>query len=327
MADSEARTGLTAIVVGWMLAGIAAGTAIGATAHLVGAVRAVGAVVGSGGIVGALLGAAAWAWDRRRAGRRAAVLDGHGRWARPSAAALLGVPLAIGVASLLVLVVIGTVHTGSPLAGLAFLVVALGLLTLAPSVWVTGRLRAAALAAQAGREAEAARTWKTLARSRWAPRSAADQAALNLGSLALARQDGASARAWYGRVRGGRAAAFAASGLALLDVLDGRFAAAEHRLARTSRAGRAVQGEVDAVRLLLVWRRDGLAEALGLGDRLLGPESGVLFLAILAAIRREADDPEGAEALGGPALAEALRESTVARALPELRALLPDDPG
>lgn len=313
--EHEATTGPTATAVAWALAGAVGGTALGSLLDLLSVTEGAVALGLSGAGAAGVAGLLAWAFERHRARRRPTVLDGHGRLSRPLGAWLLLLPLVCGVGGLLALVVLGTVHTGRPAVGVAFLVAALGFATLARPLW-TGRLLVGALQdAESGRLAAAEATWRRLATSRFAPRGAAAQAALNLGWLALRRGDLDEAAGWYALPDRGRAAAFAASGLALVHVLRGDWEQAEHLVGRTG--GRAVQAELDGVRLLLVLRRDGAAEARELGERLLDDGAAPLFLGVLAAARRRTGDPAGADAILAGGAREALAD--LSTAVPELR--------
>jgi Flp pilus assembly protein TadD len=314
--------GLALTASAWAMAGAALGTAIGATLHLLDIVPEVVPIGLATALIAGILGVVAWTLERRASRGRPEVLDGHGRHARPFGVWLLALPLALGVGSLLALVVIGTVHTGSVEVGVAFGVVALGFAALGRPLVVSHLLGNAVQAAVTGDRVRAERVWGRLARAWWVTRSGRDQAALNLGLLSLQGGDLDQAEHWYRLPRSPRAGAFAAAGLALVLVLRGRLEEAEALLVRASAGGRATQSEVDGVRLLLVLRRDGPGEARALGERLFGPDAGLLFLGVLATARRGDGDPAGAAQLWAVGLGEALARSPLTGVVPELTELM-----
>ena len=108
----------------------------------------------------------------------------------------------------------------------------------------------------------------------------------NLGAMALNQGDAAGAVHWYERA-GNRAPVWA--GLALARLIQGRTDLADGlmRQALQARGARSVQRELDAVRVLLVWRQDGADAARELADRMDRPGAGPLFLALRAAARGE----------------------------------------
>jgi len=75
--------GLATTASAWAMAGAALGTATGATLHLLDVVAEVVPVGLAIALLAGLLGAAAWALERRASRGRPEVLDGHGRVARP----------------------------------------------------------------------------------------------------------------------------------------------------------------------------------------------------------------------------------------------------
>jgi len=314
--------GLAVTASAWAMAGAALGTATGATLHLLDLVPDVVPVGLAVALVAGILGVGAWFLERRASRGRPEVLDGHGRRARLLGVWLLALPLAVGVVSLLALVVVGTVHTESVGVGIAFGFVALGFITLGRPVLVSHLLNSAVQAAAVDDRARARRLWDRLARAWWAPRSGRDQAALNLGLLSLQDGDLEQAARWYRVPHHPRASAFAAAGLALVLVLQGRFEEAEPLLVSASAGGRATQAEVDGVRLLLVLRRDGPAEARSLGERLVGPDAGLLFLGVLATARRQAGDSAGVALLWDAGLGDALARSPLTTVVPELSELM-----
>ena len=86
-------------------------------------------------------------------------------------------------------------------------------------------------------------------------------------------------------VKHGKAAGFASASRALALVAMGDFQSAETAIADalSSPAGRSVQTEVDGVRLLLVFRRDGAVDALELARRLGDAGQGMVFEATTVA--------------------------------------------
>jgi hypothetical protein len=88
--------------------------------------------------------------------------------------------------------------------------------------------------------------------------------------------------------------------------------------AMTGPGARAVQPEADAVRVLLVWRKDGEAEAREIGEELVGPGATALHRALVAALRERAGDADGARALRTEDV-QGLLMGGMARAIPELR--------
>jgi hypothetical protein len=138
-------------------------------------------------------------------------------------------------------------------------------------------------------------------------------ARLNLAQLALTDGDGEGALRWAEQVRGGTVGAWGAVVRALAHLLRGDpLEDAERALgeALASRHAGVVQAEADAVRVLLVWRRDGRDQARLLADSLYGPASSALHAALLHAARQERGP-------GGPEVA-AVRASGLGQAIPEL---------
>ncbi|MBN2798844.1 MAG: hypothetical protein JXX28_06810 [Deltaproteobacteria bacterium] len=171
-----------------------------------------------------------------------------------------------------------------------------------------------------GQEAPALAALRALAGGGVTPRSQRDQAALALGLHALEHGRYAEAESWLARPQGGVVAAFALSARGLLCALDGR-AAEALAFSDSARAagGPAVQGELDTVRLLLVWQAEGPSQATELGERLLTAESGALFRGILAAALRQVGQPARAAEVLDPATAALLDRSGWTDRWPPLR--------
>ena len=295
----EGRDDLSAgaVVVGiWAFAGASIGTATGATLEVLGMVSGVASIgILTGGLSG-FVGFFAFLLERRLSHQRPAVADSRGRMRRPMRGWIYGMPLFFLVAGLMVLVVIGSVRSASVIPGLLFLVAAVGLMWFGRPLLSSSRLTQALQAAESGDPESAVHQLEDLHKAWWATRSGRNHARLNLGFFALQRGALDEAASWYLLATTGASAGFSASGLALIRVLQGKFAEAESCLASAagSRAGKALQGEIDGVRLLLILRKDGPEAARELGDRLTGPGMGSLFLGILAAAHRQTGDLEGA---------------------------------
>ena len=150
--------------------------------------------------------------------------------------------------------------------------------------------------------------------------------ACSTGLAMVALQQGRADEAllWLeGRWRG-PAAAWAAAGRALaLLLLPDRSADAEDALREVLRLpGRAaVDAEVDAVRVLLVWRQEGAAVARALAEQLDGPGAGVLHRALLAALRQAEGDHAGADRIARQPAVKDLLATGLGRAIEELATL------
>lgn len=323
---SEARSGPLAafIVGGWAMTGAVLGTLVGATLQLVGVLPSVVPLTLAVALFAGFLGAVAWGVDRRLAEGRTPVLDGRGRRRVPAGVWLLGLPLAALVPSLIGLVVIASVRAESIVPGLLFLLVAGGMALLVRPLVATHRLTRAITAAELGRDDDARERLERIHASVWTPRSGRAQAALNLGLLCLQAGELDDAARWYARPRRGRARAFAQTGLALVHALQGQLDASEEALAQAmaTGAGRAIQGEVDAVRLLVVLRREGPAAARPLGEQLVGPGAGALFLGLLAVSRAATGSAGAAAEILTPEVRAHLQGTSFARSIPELEQML-----
>jgi ATP/maltotriose-dependent transcriptional regulator MalT len=157
----------------------------------------------------------------------------------------------------------------------------------------------------------------------WWTANVRSMAALNLGFIALTQQRLDDAAHWYNRANRGRDRALACTGLALVRALQGDSDEAERQLTRAGKSGegRHAQAEIDGVRLLVALRRDGAEEAARLGDRLRNPNSGGLFLGLLAcAHARQGNEASAKEVLEEHAAREMI-DSVFGDVVPELREL------
>ncbi|MCO4746483.1 MAG: hypothetical protein KC912_16920 [Proteobacteria bacterium] len=301
-----------------MLAFGALGSAVGSVLVITGVAGHIAVAALPLAALGAVAGLVAHQVEHARALTRTPVVDARGRSVQPLGTWLVAVPLLIGAVSLLALVVVGSVYSQSRGIGAGFLLLSVGLAALFRPLYATSRLRGAIETASRGERAEAELT--TLATAWWSPKSVRGQASLNLGLLALRNGDFDRAAQWYAMVQSGRAAGFAATGLALVFVGLERFEEAEGALrdAATSAAGRHVQGELDGVRLLLVLRRDGSADALDLAGRLHPPAPGALYTGALAAALMAAGREVEAMAMMEDGGTDALQASGLGHLLPEL---------
>jgi hypothetical protein len=158
-----------------------------------------------------------------------------------------------------------------------------------------------------------------LAQAWWPTKGARATARLNLAMLALSEGDLEGAARWYEGLHG-VAAGWAEVGLALIAVLRGAHeAAGEHlAIALTGPAARSIQPQADAVRVLLVWRTEGEAEARRVGEELLGPGATPLHRALVASLRHRVGDAAGAAEVRTDEVADLLRTG-LGLTIPELR--------
>lgn len=319
------RTESAFLVACWMIAGACVGAVWGAWGHLTGA-EGMGLVLTSMGAAfwGALGGSAAWTWDRRRAAERPALLDGKGRTIQPVHVGLYLVPLAVGVPALLALGVLLALAAGTVAPVGVFTVIAGAVMWGGRDLLSRHLLQRGLQAIGDGGEEAARAMLLPLEASSLATPWTRRAARVNLGTLALRRGEVDEAASWLVRVSSGKNADFARVNLSLVRVLQGRWAEAEALLTRLAGpgAGRLVRAQADEVRLLLVLRRDGDAAALALGERLLGGECGALVIALVGILRERAGDADGAEALLGPEVLEALEAGGLGAVVPEVAALL-----
>jgi len=309
----------------WGLAGACVGAAVGMTLQVTqGMSGAAGSAGAAGMAVGAVLGVIGLLAERSRAAGRPGLVDGRGRAARPLHGAVLGLPIALALPAVLWLIVIGTVALRSLVPAVTFGMVALGLAWAARRVWSNHRLARALEALEAGDLPTAQGALRGLAEHGITTRRARSTARLNLAMLALQVGDGAGALDWVGGLPGAWPAVVRAQG----HLLDGSTGAAEAALAEALSApgARAVQGQADAVRVLVVWRMDGAASARELAERLHGEGATPLHCALLGALRRQAGDAAGAEALAGSEV-RAVVQSALGQSIPELRSATADPTG
>jgi hypothetical protein len=231
------------------------------------------------------------------------------------------IPLILAGLGFLSLVVLATVQSTSPLLGGGFLAAALLAFGFTRPVWTRMRLARAAEAQSLGNREKARKAWKSLVKNPLCTRPGRVQAHLNLGLAELINGDLATAEHHYAQVSRGHAAPFAQTGTALVRVLKADYSGAEAAIGAASSATRAVQGEVDGVRLLLTLRRDGTASAIELGERLRNPASGSLFLGVLAAAYRAASRAQDADDVLTDEVEQAVVSSGLDHVIPELKTL------
>lgn len=313
-----------AVVAGtWAMAGASIGTAFAAALQAIGLVGSLvpfGLV--SAGIAGTL-GVFAYRLERRHASSKRQLVDGRGRLVRPMSAWLLGFPVLLLAVGIGLLVMVAALRTGSWVP-LAMLVVAFGAMVAFFRPLLAHRsLTRAVDALEDGDEKTGRARLEGINGAFWSPRGVREMAALNLGLMALGDGELDEASAWYENAGALRGRALAATGLALVRTLQERYDEADSLLATagTYAEGRSAQVEIDGVRLLLTLRREGATEARAYGERLLTAGAGGLFMAVLAAARRQAGDAHGAAALlGDPSVDDTLR-SSIGHVIPELREL------
>ncbi len=310
-------------LLAWGLAGATAGTAVGATLQLVFGVPNAGASWGLGGAcVVAALGGLALAAERNLAGQRPELTDVRGQRSRPLHGLMLGVPVLVALPSLLWLVVVVTLGLQSWVPALTFGMAAVGVVWAGQRVWSNHQLARTLEALELGRTEQARAALERLAANPFVSRGARTAARLNLAMLALNEGDGDAAVDWADARPGTGAFAWAAVARSLGHLLRGDpLDEAEEWLGRavSDPGGRAVQPEADAVRVLLVWRREGEAAALAVAEELHAPGATVLHRALLAVLRDRAGDRDGARALRTDEV-ELLLYGALGRAIPELRA-------
>ncbi len=312
--QARAATGRWGAVVGsWACAGAAAGTAGGGMVQLTQGVGGMAAQWGIGGLVtAAVAGAVVLGMERRSAMARPEVLDARGRPHRPLHGGLFAVPVAVAVPSLVALMVVGSVGIGGPGPAVAFGVTAAAVAWAGLRVWSTHRYTRALEALELGQPEQAKSELVGLARGWWVSRSARTAARLNLGMMALHEGQGDEALDWYGAMRGGAAGAWAHAGRALALFMLGETQRAGDELADAvgSPGARQLQEQLDALRVLFVWRTEGPEAARKVGQQLVGPSATPLHRALLVALG-DAHWREDREV-------EALVHSGLGMALPEL---------
>ncbi|MBT3221588.1 MAG: hypothetical protein HN348_21110 [Proteobacteria bacterium] len=325
---NEDSSQLVMVIASWMLAGATAGTSLGATLQLFGLFKGVVVAIAMGtAVVAAIAGAVIFRWERAHSlTHRPAIIDGRGRLSRPLNVWLLGTPILIAIPSLLWLAIVGSLSTDSLFTGFAFLM-ASSALAWAGRKLISGHFLARGVEAlELGDAIGAAERLEILQGRWWATKASRTAAWMNLGVLSVQRGDLPSALYWYELIDSGEATrAFATVGRALVKVLQDEFDEGERLLleAMTGSASRVIQTQADEVRLLLVLRRDGAEEARQLGERLLGPGAGSLFLGVLAAARARSGDMPGARSLLDSGAEDSLRATGLGKVVPEIRELLP----
>jgi hypothetical protein len=323
--ESRPSRGWALVVAAWGIAGFTLGIAVGFTARVLGGPSWAATVGGAVGMVAlAIAGAVVARMERWSAADRPPLVDGRGRPRQPVHAWVFAPPVLILLPSLAWLGAGTWLALGSPWAAAPFAAVILGLLLAVRESAAAHWFAVALQRLEAGEPVAGQAALEHLATRFWVPARVAVGARVNLGLAALSTGDLASANRWFTGIDQGPGGAWALTGLALVRVLDGAHAEAEALLAdaMTGTSARHVQPQADAVRLLLVLRREGIAAASALGEHLLGPTSTALFRGLLASIRRSSGDGEGATALLTPTTLHELRAMGLIRQLPELAPLL-----
>lgn len=317
MSDAE-RPSIPFAMAAWAPAFGVLGTALGTALQITGNTDSVGTIALRCAALGLLVGAlAGWA-DQRRALTRPPLADGRGRLRHHGDAWVIVTPLVLSALGFLALVVLATVQSTSPLLGGGFLAASILAVGFTRPVWTRMRLARAAEALAMGDRERARLAWGTLLKNPLCTRPGRIQAHLNLGLAELLNRDLDAAEHHYAQVHNGRAASFAQTGTALVRTLRGDYTRAEQAIAAASTGTRSAQGEVDGVRLLLVLRRDGPAHAVVLGERLLSPQSGSLFLGTLAAAYRQVGRDADSQKVLDDGVASAIVASGLDYAVEEL---------
>lgn len=304
------------VVVGtWGMAGACLGAGLGAGLAAPVAPLALGGSAGLG-----LVGALAFFFEHRAAGRRKALVDSRGRLVRPLSTWVSAVPIALGGVGVAILVALWSAHTRSFAPAAAFAGV-FGVLGLVVRPMAARRaLTSAVVLIEQGEPERARRVLEGLERGLLPTRPVREMARFNLGLIAIYAGDLDDAAVWFQRAG---CSAHAATGLALVRAVQGAFSEADALLGVASRAkdARHAHAEIEGVRLLLVLRQDGAGEARQLGERRMGPDAGALFQAVLAAARSGDGDEQGADELLRVESVQATIEAGVGLVVPELQAL------
>ena len=297
----------------WSLAGASVGTALGATLQLTRGWHTSAELGVVGMILFGSLGLLALMVERGWSVRRPELVDARGWRSRPVHGVLLGIPVLLAVPALLWLVVVGSIAAASVLPAFVFGTAAVVAAWAGRRVWSSHRLARALEDLETGHRREAVAELQRLASHPLVAVGPRTAARLNLAQLALTDGDAEGALRWSDQVTHGSAGAMAAVVRALAHLLRGDpLDEVEGWLGDvlvTRHAG-VVQPEADAVRVLLVWRRDGREPARELAERLYGPTASALHGALLLASRGEG-------IAGGPEI-EALKSCGLGRAIPEL---------
>ncbi|MEO0603117.1 MAG: hypothetical protein AAF211_16880, partial [Myxococcota bacterium] len=163
-------------------------------------------------------------------------------------------------------------------------------------------------------------TLELLAKSPLSPRQVRRTAKLSVAMTRLQEGRGLDALGWFEDLDDGEIGAWAATGRAMASLLLGQDpddAEVHLNAAFESPWANEVRAQADAVRILVVWRRDGPREARSLAESLRSGASTPLHLALLARLRGVTDDGPGAASLESEAV-RALLDSGLGRAIPEL---------
>lgn len=306
-------------IAAWVPAFGVLGTALGTLLQLTGQTDSVSTVALRVAGLGLLLGVVAGWLDQRKALTRPPLADGRHQLRHHGDAWVVVAPLVLAGLGFLALVVLATVQSTSPMLGGGFLAAALLAFGFTRPVWTRMRLARAAEAQALGNREQARLAWQSLTKSLLCTKPGRVQAHLNLGLAELINGRFAISEHHYAQVSHGHAAPFAQTGTALVRVLKGDYANAEVAMAAASSATRAVQGEVDGVRLLLTLRREGWPGAVELGERLRSDASGSLFLGVLAAAYRDAGRMDDAADVLSAEVEQAIASSGLDHAISELR--------
>jgi hypothetical protein len=308
------------VLVAWGLAGATVGTAIGATLQVASLLQN-GAALGLGAaLFGGFAGGGALILERSRSEQRPELVDTRGHRSRPLHGLLLAIPVGLALPALGWLVVVVSLGWSSWVPAVVFSMLAVGVAWGGQRVWSSHRLTLALERLELGQRDRAVRDLELLARSWLASRGVRTAARLNLAMLALTEGDGDGAVDWADAPSPSSAAyAWAAVTRALGHLLRGDALDEVEDCLQKAVSGpgaRAVQPEADAVRVLLVWRREGEAAARLVAEELWGPAATTLHRALLLVLRRQSgeavDDLDTEEV-------EGLLHGALGRAIPELR--------
>lgn len=310
-----------ALVMGsWGLSATAVGTTAGATLQLLGSPNAAARLGILGLFAGLGIGVIALLLERDQASRRPALVTGGGASDRPLHGALLGLPIALALPALLWMVVVASVAMGSALIGAFFGLGALGLAFAGLRVLAQHRLARALEALEEGRTPRSTDALEVLAKSPISPRHVRTTAQLSVAMSRLQEGRGLEALGWLESIEVGSAAAWAATGRAMASLLlaqDPSDAESHLAAAFDSEHVNDVRAQADAVRVLIVWRRDGPRAARTLAESLRSASATPLHLALLARLRALDGDHEGEDELSSEAVATMV-DSGLGRAIPEL---------
>jgi len=303
----------------WGMAGASVGSAVGGVLQITQAAAGASSTGGTiGMLAGGVLGGVALVVERRAAEERPVLVDASGRGSRPLHGLLFAGPVVAAIPALLVLGVVATVGIGHIAPAVAFSITALAVAWAGLRVWSTHRFTTALEAVERGDLGVARERLASLARAWVATRSARTAARLNLGMMALQQGDATEALRWYDQVAGRSASAWVDTGRALALLLAGELDAAAEALGRASASAgaRQVQEQLDAVRVLLVWRSEGSEAARQLGQRLMSPVATPLHRGLMLAL-----DPRDRRSDSVDDELAALLHSGLGQALPELEAV------